>query len=104
MIGIQRKGKLKKFLSIFHSCTCAADVLVQAQEGSEAVVMPQTVAGVLWLAESKSMTAVQCHFRTEYRYESPAHISIWFWDNKLRTKGSLLCEKAPAKPGTTEKM
>jgi hypothetical protein len=45
---------------------------------------------VLWLAELQSRTAVQRPCRTQYGRQPPTRKSIRFWDNKLRTTGSLL--------------
>jgi hypothetical protein len=57
----------------------------------------ELVQCVLWLAELQSFMAVQRHFRTQYGRHPPTRKNFWFWDNKLKTTGSLLCVKSPGK-------
>lgn len=56
---------------------------------------------MLWLAELQSVTSVQRRFRTRYGRQPPTRKSIRFWDNKLRTTGSLVRIKSPGKPRTS---
>jgi hypothetical protein len=60
----------------------------------------EQVQWVLWLPELQSLMAVQRHFRMQYERQPPMWKSIQFWDNKLRTTGSLLC--VPGKTWTSE--
>jgi hypothetical protein len=62
----------------------------------------EQVQRVLWVPELQSLTAVQRHFRTQYGRQPPIRKSIRFWDNKLRTTGSLLRVKSPGKARTSE--
>ncbi|PSN55540.1 hypothetical protein C0J52_20114 [Blattella germanica] len=62
----------------------------------------EQVQCVLWLAELQSVTSVQRRFRTRYGCHPPTRKSIRFWDNKLRTTGSLLRVKSPGKPRTSD--
>jgi hypothetical protein len=57
---------------------------------------------VLWLVELQSLTDVQRRFRMQYGRQPPIRKSIQFWDNKLRTTGSLLRVKSPGKKRTSE--
>ncbi|PSN47258.1 hypothetical protein C0J52_16522, partial [Blattella germanica] len=41
-------------------------------------------------------------FRTRFGCHPPTRKSIRFWDNKLRTTGSLLRVKSPEKPRTSD--
>ncbi|PNF43342.1 hypothetical protein B7P43_G14460, partial [Cryptotermes secundus] len=41
-------------------------------------------------------------FRTQYGHQPPTRKRILFWDNKLRTTGSLLLVKSPGKTRTSE--
>jgi hypothetical protein len=50
----------------------------------------EQVQWVLWLAELQSLMAIEHHFRTQYGCQPLTWKSIRFWDNKLRTTGSLL--------------
>jgi hypothetical protein len=50
----------------------------------------------------QSHTADQHRFRTQYGCQLPTWKSIRFWDNKLRTTGSLLHVKSPGKTRTSE--
>jgi hypothetical protein len=62
---------------------------------SVTMLTPQEeVQCVLWLAELQSLTVVQRRFRTQYGSQPPTRKSIQFWDNKLRTTGSLLHVKS----------
>jgi hypothetical protein len=56
----------------------------------------------MWLAELQSLTAVKRRFRTQYGRQHPIRKSIRFWDNKLRTTGSVLRVKSPGKTRTSE--
>jgi hypothetical protein len=62
----------------------------------------EQVQCVLWLAELQFLTAVQHRFRTQYGRQPPTHKSSWFWENKLRTTGSLFPVKSPGKTWTSE--
>ena len=62
----------------------------------------EQVQCVLWLAELQSVTSVQRRFRNRYGRQPPTRKSIRFWDNKLRTTGSLLRVKSPGKLRTSE--
>ncbi|PSN36485.1 hypothetical protein C0J52_25516 [Blattella germanica] len=62
----------------------------------------EQVQCVLWLAELQSVTSVQRRFRTRYGCHPPTRKSIRFWDNKLKTTGSLLRVKSPGKPRTSD--
>jgi hypothetical protein len=62
----------------------------------------EQVQCVLWLAELWSLMAVQLHFRTQYGRQPPTWKIVWFWGDKLRTTGSLLCVKFPGKTWTCE--
>ncbi|PSN50694.1 hypothetical protein C0J52_18839 [Blattella germanica] len=68
--------------------------------GKMAKVQEQ-VQSVLWLAELQSVTSVQRRFRTRYGCHPPTRKRIRFWDNKLRTTGSLLRVKSPGKRRTS---
>jgi hypothetical protein len=57
---------------------------------------------VLWLSELQCLTTVQSGFRTQHGRQPPTRNSIRFWDNKLRTTGSLLHVKPPGKARTSE--
>jgi hypothetical protein len=57
---------------------------------------------MLWLAELRSLLAVQRHFRTQYGRQPHIRKSIRFWDKKLRITGSLLHAKSPWKTQTSE--
>jgi hypothetical protein len=57
---------------------------------------------MLWLAEFQSLMAVHYHFRMHYGHQPPTRRSIRFWENKLRTTGSLLSVKSPGKTWTSE--
>jgi hypothetical protein len=57
---------------------------------------------VLWPAELQSFMAVQRRFRPKYGREPPTRRSIRFWDDKLRTTGSLLRVTSPGKTRTSE--
>ncbi|PSN32315.1 hypothetical protein C0J52_27231 [Blattella germanica] len=74
---------------------------MNVSNGKMAKVQDQ-VQCVLWLAELQSVTSVQRRFRTRYGYHPPTRKSIRFWDNKLRTTGSLLRVKSPGKPWTSD--
>ncbi|PNF19368.1 hypothetical protein B7P43_G06344 [Cryptotermes secundus] len=60
------------------------------------------VPRLLWLAELQFLTAAQCRFGTQYGRQPPTRKSIRFWENKLRTTGSLLLIKSPGKIQTSE--
>jgi hypothetical protein len=49
---------------------------------------------VLWLAELQPLTAAQHCFRMQYGRQPPTWKSIRFWDDKLRSTGSLLYIKS----------
>jgi hypothetical protein len=57
---------------------------------------------MLWLAQLQPLTAVQRCFKMQYVRQSPRRKSIRFWDNKLRTKGSLLHVKSLGKTRTSK--
>jgi hypothetical protein len=57
---------------------------------------------MLWLAELQSLMPVQRHFRMQYVCQPPIRKRILFWDNKLRSTGSLLSVKFPGKTRTSE--
>jgi hypothetical protein len=62
----------------------------------------EQVQCMLCLAVLQSLTAVRCHFRTQYGCQPPTWKSIQFWDNKLKTIGSLSHVKSSGKTWTTE--
>jgi hypothetical protein len=62
----------------------------------------ERVQCVLWLAELQFLTAVQRRFTTQYGRQPATLKSIPFWDNELRTTGSLLRVKSPRKARTSE--
>jgi hypothetical protein len=64
----------------------------------------EQVQCMLWLAELQSHTAVQRHFRMQYGLQPLIWKSVWFWDNKVRTTGSLLRVKSPGNHGPLKKM
>jgi hypothetical protein len=47
---------------------------------------------------------VQCHFRIQHGRQPPIRKSIWLWENKLRTTGSLLHVKPPGETRTSEEI
>jgi hypothetical protein len=53
-------------------------------------------------SELRSLTAVQRRFRTQYGRQFTIRKRIRFWDNTLRSTGSLLRVKSPGKPRTSE--
>jgi hypothetical protein len=88
--------------SFFHAQLMRICQLVTFRELSNDVNTTEQVECVLWLAELQSLTGVQHHFKMQYGHQPPTQKSIRFWDNKLRTTGSLLCVKSPGKTWTSE--
>jgi hypothetical protein len=58
----------------------------------------EQVQCVLWLVELQSLTAVLRRFRMQQGRQLPTR----FWDNKLRTTGSLLRVRSPGKTRTSD--
>jgi hypothetical protein len=79
----------RKSLRVFRARLTRMRQLVTCGELRNDVDTQEQGQCVLWLAELQSLTAVQCRFRTQYGRQPPKWKSIRFWDNKLRTAGSL---------------
>jgi hypothetical protein len=119
MKGIQNKKCLSRKLIVVHVfdlcigkensdnffpglCTWAS---LWPSISSVMMSIPQEhVQSVLWLANLHFLTVVQRRFRRHNGRQPPTRKSIRFWDNKLRSTGSLFRVKSPGRTRTSEKM
>jgi hypothetical protein len=95
----------KKTLEVlFHARHMRMRQLVTYSELSNNVDTAGTGSMLLWLVELQSLTAVQRRFRTQYGSQPPTRRSIRFWDNILKTTGSLLHVKSPGETRASEEI